>query len=101
MINLTKPHQDLINKLVDARHKSQLTQQAVANRMKTSQSAVARIESGHALPSLKTVFRYADAVGVIILFDICVFKSQKNRKILHKITEKTEEITDFSSVSGD
>jgi len=41
-----------------------LTQGEVAARMGTTQSVVARSESGRGTPSMRTVKRYAHAVGV-------------------------------------
>lgn len=49
--------------LIEARTRAGLTQADVAQRMGTTQSAVARMESGRALPSLRTVERFAQAVG--------------------------------------
>lgn len=48
---------------IEARTKANLTQEQVARRMGTTQSVVARLESGHPLPSLRTLRRYASAVG--------------------------------------
>jgi DNA-binding XRE family transcriptional regulator len=52
----------LAGELIGARAKAKLTQAQVAKRMGTSQSAVARIESGRA-PSLSSLRKYAKAVG--------------------------------------
>ena len=52
----------LASELIGARAKAKLTQEQVAKRMGTSQSAVARIESGRA-PSLTSLRKYAKAVG--------------------------------------
>jgi predicted transcriptional regulator len=52
----------LIGELLGARGKAKLSQAQVAKRMGTSQSAVARIESGRS-PSLNSLRRYAKAVG--------------------------------------
>jgi predicted transcriptional regulator len=52
----------LIGELLSARSKAKLTQAQVARRMGTSQSAVARIESGRT-PSLTSLRKYARAVG--------------------------------------
>lgn len=49
--------------LIEARTKANLTQEQVARRMGTTQSVVARLESGHPLPSLRSLRRYALAVG--------------------------------------
>ena len=49
--------------LIEARASAGLTQADVAQRMGTTQSTGARLESGRALPSLRTVERFAQAVG--------------------------------------
>ncbi|MFW9595044.1 MAG: helix-turn-helix domain-containing protein [Macromonas sp.] len=54
---------DMARELVAARNKAGLTQSDVAQRMGTTQSAVARMEGGSRLPSIRTVQRYAKAVG--------------------------------------
>ncbi len=53
---------NLASSLIRARAAANLTQEDVAKRMGTSQSAIARLESGHR-PSLKSLRRYAAAVG--------------------------------------
>ncbi|HKK01994.1 MAG TPA: helix-turn-helix transcriptional regulator [Desulfuromonadales bacterium] len=49
--------------LIEARMQANLTQEQVARRMGTTQSVVARLESGHPLPSMRSLKRYATAVG--------------------------------------
>ena len=49
--------------LIAARTAAKMTQGEVAKRMGTSQSAVARMESGRALPSTSSLVKYAEAVG--------------------------------------
>ena len=49
--------------LIGARVKAGLTQSEVAERMGTTQSVIARLEGGTSLPSMKTLFRYAEATG--------------------------------------
>jgi len=49
--------------LIEARMKANLTQDEVARRMGTTQSVVARLESGSPLPSLRSLKRYASAIG--------------------------------------
>jgi DNA-binding XRE family transcriptional regulator len=49
--------------LIKARLHSKMTQQEVASRMGTTQSVVARLESGRTTPSIKTLERYAQATG--------------------------------------
>lgn len=49
--------------LIEARSRARLTQAELAVRMKTSQSVVARIESGRSHPSTKTLEKVAKATG--------------------------------------
>ena len=54
----------VVNQLLRARTKAGLTQDAVAERMGTTKSAISRLESaGKHTPSLGTLRRYAEAVG--------------------------------------
>jgi predicted transcriptional regulator len=49
--------------LIAARARAGLSQSEVAQRMGTTQSVVARLESGKRPPSMRTVERFAQAVG--------------------------------------
>ena len=49
--------------LIAARARAGLTQSEVAQRMGTTQSAVARLEGGKAAPSIRSLLRYAQAIG--------------------------------------
>ena len=51
------------HELIAARQRSGLTQLQVAERMGTTQSVIARLESGERPPSMRTVERFAHAVG--------------------------------------
>ena len=53
----------LASMLIDARAKAKLSQEELAERMGTSQSTIARLESGAAKPSLSTLERFAKATG--------------------------------------
>jgi len=54
----------LISELLEARVRAGLTQDAVAERMGTTKSAISRLESsGKHMPSIATLKRYANAVG--------------------------------------
>ena len=61
--NEQAPEFELARELMAARMRAGLTQGEVAARMGTTQSVVARIESGRGTPSLRTVQRFASAVG--------------------------------------
>jgi ribosome-binding protein aMBF1 (putative translation factor) len=53
----------LIAAVAKARLRSGLTQAQLAKRMKTTQSTVARLESGRGQPSTRTLQRFAKATG--------------------------------------
>ena len=53
----------IARELISARTRAGLSQAEVAQRMGTTQSVVARLESGRRPPTLRTVQRYAEAVG--------------------------------------
>jgi len=58
----------LIRAMIDARTRAGLTQEQLAERMETSQSAVARMESGRSRPSTRTLERFAKATGTRLRF---------------------------------
>jgi predicted transcriptional regulator len=60
--NEQTPEFELARELIAARMRAGLTQGEVAARMGTTQSVVARIESGRGTPSMRTVQRFAHAV---------------------------------------
>lgn len=49
--------------MIEARAKAGLTQEQVAQRMNTTQTVVARLESGRSKPSTRTLERFAAATG--------------------------------------
>jgi ribosome-binding protein aMBF1 (putative translation factor) len=53
----------LVAALIEARTRAGLTQGQVAQRMKTSQAVIARLEGGGSRPSTRTLERYAAATG--------------------------------------
>lgn len=53
----------IARELVAARTRAGMSQVEVAQRMGTTQSVVARLESGKRPPSMRTVERFAQAVG--------------------------------------
>jgi DNA-binding XRE family transcriptional regulator len=58
---------EIVSQMLAARARTGLTQDAVAERMGTTKSAISRLESGikHA-PSIATLKRYADALGYTV-----------------------------------
>ncbi|BBK44072.1 transcriptional regulator [Allostella vacuolata] len=57
------PEFEIAAELVKARARAGLSQAEVASRMGTTQSVIARLESGRTLPSTKTLLRFAEATG--------------------------------------
>ena len=57
------PEFELARELISARVHAGMSQGDVAALMGTTQSVIARLESGRRTPSMRTVQRYADAVG--------------------------------------
>lgn len=57
------PEFGLARAVIQARVSAGLTQQQLAERMSTTQSVIARIESGRAKPSTQTLERLAAATG--------------------------------------
>lgn len=55
------PEFEISAELLRARLRAGLSQAELAARMGTSQSAIARLESGQTLPSTKTLLRFAKA----------------------------------------
>ena len=53
----------LASAMIEARKRAGLTQEDLAKEMETSQSAIARLESGRTLPSGNTLKRFARATG--------------------------------------
>lgn len=58
------PEFRLARALIQARTSAGLTQAQMAERMQTTQSVVARLESGRAHPSTRTLERFARAAGL-------------------------------------
>jgi ribosome-binding protein aMBF1 (putative translation factor) len=54
---------EIAGELLRARRRAGLSQAQLAARMGTSQSTIARLESGQTLPSTKTLLRHAEATG--------------------------------------
>jgi ribosome-binding protein aMBF1 (putative translation factor) len=53
----------LAGALIEARAKAGLSQRELAERMHTTQPAIARMESGRQLPSAASLLKFAEATG--------------------------------------
>jgi transcriptional regulator with XRE-family HTH domain len=69
----------LASMLIDARTQAKLSQQQLATKMGTSQSAIARLESGIAKPSLSTLERFAKATGTRVRVSLEPARSRKKK----------------------
>ena len=71
----------LAREMLTARARAGLTQEAVADRMGTTKSAVSRLESGgKTAPSLKTLKKYAKAVGCKLHIELVPTPAIKRRR---------------------
>lgn len=69
----------LAHEMLSARTRAGLTQEAVADRMGTTKSAVSRLEgAGKHAPSMASLKRYADAVGCTLKIEF-IPQSMKRR----------------------
>ena len=58
-----EPEFAVARQLITARNRAGLSQAEVARRMGTTQSSVARLESGQRLPAMSSIRKYASAIG--------------------------------------
>ena len=58
-----QPKYDLIRAILDARLKHGITQAELARRVGTTQSAIARFESGAGNPTLEFLSKVSEAIG--------------------------------------
>jgi transcriptional regulator with XRE-family HTH domain len=62
--------------LIRARMRAGLTQTQLATRMNTSQSTIARLESGRATPSWRTLKRFAEVTRTRLVFEFEPLKTK-------------------------
>lgn len=70
----------LASLLIEARTRAKLTQSELADKMGTSQSTIARLESGKAAPSLSTLRRIANATGSRLEITLEPIRSRRKSK---------------------
>lgn len=68
--NALKTEFEVAHALIKARLAAKMTQAEVAKKMHTSQSQVARLESGEHFPTIQTIRKYAHAINHTIRLDI-------------------------------
>lgn len=82
--DLASSTDELIAALVSLRRDHGLSQTQVAARMGTSQSAVARLESGGSDARLSTLGRYAQALGTELAFAVRHRPAQASEREAHR-----------------
>ncbi len=76
----SQPAFDLMKALIRARADAGLAQQEVAERMGTTQSAIARLEGWTANPSVNTLRKYADATRTRLKISFEPIESDASQK---------------------
>lgn len=66
---------EIAGALITARKRAKLSREQLAERMKTTQTAIARMESGRHMPTMKTIKRYATATGSRVEIKLASAKS--------------------------
>ena len=79
-----------LDEFLKARAAAGVTQAEVAERIGTTQSAVARLESGRGKhsPSIATLEKYAHALGCRL--ELKLVSEQTSRKVKHQTSQPTE-----------
>ncbi|GMR18235.1 MAG: hypothetical protein BMS9Abin33_0641 [Gammaproteobacteria bacterium] len=77
-------------KLVALRQRAGLTQEQIAEKLKTSKSNISRLESVSSTisPRLSTIVDYAEAVGYDIKIDFVPKKKREHNKSLRRTAQK-------------
>ena len=71
---------ELASALIHARTRAKLSQAELAKRMGTSQSTIARLESGSSRPSISTLQRFAEATGTRLRLTLEPVSAKTKRK---------------------
>lgn len=61
-----EPEYDMIQAIIDARKKSNLTQKELSEKTGIDQSDISKIETGNANPALSTLKRLADGMDMVL-----------------------------------
>ncbi len=70
---------EIAKEIIEARMKCGLSQEELASLMETSQSAIARLESGSSLPSMRTLAKFAKATNSQIQIHFKQIKPLKHK----------------------
>lgn len=75
-----EPEYDMIQAVIDARKKSHLTQQELAERTGIDQSDISKIETGNANPALSTLKRLADGMDMVLKLEFIPKKAKAMKR---------------------
>lgn len=67
-------------RMTNARVSAGITQAEIAKRMRATQTAIARLESGRKLPSTRTLARFAAAVRRRLIIDFQEFEASTSQR---------------------
>ena len=62
---------EIIQSLIDARRETGMTQKELSERTGIAQGDISKLEKGNTNPSLKTLVRLADAMGMSLKVKFC------------------------------
>jgi len=77
----------LAKALIEGRSHAGITQEQLAERMHTTQAVIARLESGRAMPSTRTLERFAAATGTRLRI---AFEPARRAKSVGPVSRKSE-----------
>lgn len=75
-----EPEFDIIQALIDARKKQNITQKELSNRTGITQADISRIENGTRNPSLEMVKRLAKGLGMRLKLEFSAYTKEHTNK---------------------
>ncbi len=73
-----QPEMAIIQAIIDARRKSGLTQQELSRRTGIAQGDISKLENGNSNPSLLTLQRLAEGMGMFLKIEFLPLHSARN-----------------------
>lgn len=93
------PARAIANRLIQYRIEHSLTQTALARKFGMSQPAISRLEIGEHVPTLSTLIRIAQTLGIEILIDITP-REQTSQWVSHETTRDAQVVERVESDAG-
>lgn len=73
-----QPERAIVQAIIDARHRTGMTQKELSERTGIAQGDISRLEKGNANPSLRTLQRLASGLGMSLRLDFQPLASGEN-----------------------